>query len=72
MLRPSKLLHNVRHFCAANKHIVISDPVKSALKNGEPVVALESTIITHGMPFPHNLQTSQKVESIIKKEVRFM
>lgn len=34
-----------------------------------PVVALESTIITHGMPFPHNLQVAKDVEGIVREEV---
>lgn len=34
-----------------------------------PVVALESTIITHGMPYPYNLDTAMKVEELIRKEV---
>lgn len=36
--------------------IRISDQVKTALNEGRPIVALESTIITHGMPFPDNLR----------------
>ncbi|KAI8869893.1 indigoidine synthase A-like protein, partial [Ramicandelaber brevisporus] len=40
--------------------------VLSALKNGEPVVALESTIISHGMPFPDNLRTAQAVEKAVR------
>lgn len=40
-----------------------------ALSAQEPVVALESTIITHGMPYPQNLETAVEVEQIIRKEV---
>ncbi|EFO3243394.1 pseudouridine-5'-phosphate glycosidase, partial [Escherichia coli] len=36
----------------------ISPEVQEALKNKKPVVALESTIISHGMPFPQNAQTA--------------
>ena len=36
--------------------------VKQAIKNNDPVVALESTIITHGMPWPENLKTAKSVE----------
>ena len=43
-----------------------SSPVKSALAKGKPVVALESTIIAHGMPFPQNFEMAKKVESIIQ------
>lgn len=43
----------------------ISQSVKDALKNNKPVVALESTIISHGMPYPKNVQTALKVEQTI-------
>ncbi|MEP0518662.1 MAG: pseudouridine-5'-phosphate glycosidase [Hyphomicrobiales bacterium] len=43
----------------------ISEPVSDALKNGKPVVALESTIITHGMPWPQNLETAIEVEQTV-------
>ena len=48
--------------------ILISDEVKAALSKGEPVVALESTIISHGMPYPENLNTARKLEKIIREE----
>lgn len=41
--------------------------VDQAIKNGEAVVALESTIITHGMPFPQNLEMARGVEEIIRE-----
>jgi pseudouridylate synthase len=41
--------------------------VDQAIKNGEAVVALESTIITHGMPFPQNLEMARGVEGIIRE-----
>ena len=47
----------------------VAPPVVKALKAGEAVVALESTIITHGMPYPHNLQTAERVEEIVIKQV---
>ncbi|XP_012697910.2 pseudouridine-metabolizing bifunctional protein C1861.05 [Clupea harengus] len=40
--------------------------VSQAVAEGRPVVALESTIITHGMPYPHNLRTAQEVEAIVR------
>jgi len=46
----------------------ISQPVAAALASGKPVVALESTIITHGMPWPQNLQTALAVEQTILDE----
>ena len=44
----------------------IAKEVKDALKNGKPVVALESTIISHGMPYPKNVQTALLVEKTIR------
>ncbi len=44
-----------------------SDEVRNALDKGAPVVALESTIITHGMPFPQNLEMARKVEDVIRE-----
>ncbi|MCI5745630.1 MAG: pseudouridine-5'-phosphate glycosidase [Erysipelotrichaceae bacterium] len=48
--------------------IKISDKVKQALDNNVPVVALESTIISHGMPYPFNVQTALNVEKIIEEQ----
>ncbi|WP_409286233.1 pseudouridine-5'-phosphate glycosidase [Pontibacter sp. G13] len=45
----------------------IHPEVEAALRDGQPVVALESTIISHGMPFPQNVETAKRVESIIRK-----
>ncbi|KAG7246269.1 hypothetical protein CRUP_023942, partial [Coryphaenoides rupestris] len=42
--------------------------VSRALAEGQPVVALESTIITHGMPYPHNLNTALEVEAIVQAQ----
>lgn len=44
----------------------IGGHVESALEQGKPVVALESTIITHGMPFPQNLEMARSVEEVIR------
>ena len=49
--------------------IDISSEVSNALRNHKPVVALESTIISHGMPYPKNVQTSLQVEEIIRNQV---
>ncbi|MBL6866700.1 MAG: pseudouridine-5'-phosphate glycosidase [Flavobacteriales bacterium] len=40
--------------------------VQEALKSGQAVVALESTIVAHGMPYPQNLETAQRLESIVR------
>ena len=44
----------------------VSEEVKKALEENRPVVALESTIISHGMPYPQNVETALKVEKIIR------
>lgn len=49
-----------------NKHLEISPEVSKALREGKPVVALESTIISHGMPYPQNVQTALSVEQTIR------
>jgi pseudouridine-5'-phosphate glycosidase len=46
-------------------HLSISDPVDEALQAGGAVVALESTIITHGMPYPRNVETALAVQAAI-------
>ena len=50
-----------------NKYLDIAPEVKAALDEGRPVVALESTIISHGMPYPQNVETALKVEEIIRE-----
>ncbi|MGC8788564.1 pseudouridine-5'-phosphate glycosidase [Caldisericum sp.] len=45
----------------------ISNKVLNALKNGDPIVALETTIITHGMPYPQNIETAFEVENVVIK-----
>ena len=49
-----------------NKYLDIAPEVQKALDEGRPVVALESTIISHGMPYPQNVETALKVEQIIR------
>jgi pseudouridine-5'-phosphate glycosidase len=48
------------------KYLDINPEVKTALEQGKPVVALESTIISHGMPYPKNVETALNVEKIIR------
>ena len=50
-----------------NKYLDITPEVELALKEGRPVVALESTIISHGMPYPQNVETALLVEDTIRK-----
>lgn len=51
-----------------NPHLDIAPEVAEALAAGRPVVALESTIITHGMPYPHNINMASRVEEILREE----
>jgi pseudouridine-5'-phosphate glycosidase len=48
--------------------VKIRDEVHAAVRNYRPVVALESTIITHGMPHPQNLEMAERVEEIVRSE----
>ena len=50
-----------------NRYLDISAEVKEALEQGKPVVALESTIISHGMPYPQNVETAMNVEKLIRE-----
>ena len=50
-----------------NRYLDISTEVKEALEQGKPVVALESTIISHGMPYPQNVETAMNVEKLIRE-----
>jgi len=49
------------------KYFDISEEILSALNEHKPVVALESTVISHGMPYPDNFETALKIESVIRK-----
>lgn len=50
------------------KYLVIKEEVAEALKNNQPVVALESTIISHGFNYPENLETARTCEQIIRDQ----
>ena len=51
---------------SAKAYLSISPEVKKALSDGKPIVALESTIITHGMPYPQNVETARRVEAQVR------
>ena len=51
-----------------NEYLDVNQEVAEAVAAGKPVVALESTIISHGMPYPQNVETALKVESIIREQ----
>jgi len=48
------------------QYLEFSREVKEAIEAGKPIVALESTIISHGMPYPQNVQTAREVEQIVR------
>lgn len=50
-----------------NQYLDVAPEVAQALKEHKPVVALESTIISHGMPYPQNVETALKVEEIVRE-----
>ena len=49
------------------KYVEYSNEVKKAMEEGKPIVALESTIISHGMPYPQNIETAKACEEIIRE-----
>lgn len=50
------------------QYLDMTPEVREALEQGKPVVALESTIISHGMPYPQNVETARQVEAIIREQ----
>lgn len=50
-----------------NQYLDVNPEVAQALKEGKPVVALESTIISHGMPYPQNVETALNVEIVVRE-----
>ena len=50
-----------------NRFLDVNPEIKEAVAAGKPVVALESTIISHGMPYPQNVETALEVERIIRE-----
>jgi len=48
-------------------HLILSSKVEAALNAGKPVIALESTIISHGMPYPQNVETALKCEATARE-----
>ena len=53
---------------SSDKFIQVSTEIESALASNKPVVALESTVIAHGLPRPQNLETAQRLEQIIREQ----
>jgi len=57
----------VKSYQNLEKHLDIAAEVREALEQGLPVVALESTIISHGMPYPKNVETALLVEETVRQ-----
>ncbi|XP_072936003.1 uncharacterized protein [Epargyreus clarus] len=58
---------HMSQYTRGNVPLVYSQEVRFAKENNKPIVALESTIITHGMPYPKNIETALEVEHIIRQ-----
>ncbi|XP_038553990.1 pseudouridine-5'-phosphate glycosidase isoform X4 [Micropterus salmoides] len=65
---PEKRNYNLSEQSGQKCLFRVHPSVSQALAENKPVVALESTIITHGMPYPHNLSTAKEVEAIVRAE----
>lgn len=70
--RGSRLAGFCRGYSVSASPFIFSEEVHNAKLEGKPIVALESTIITHGMPYPENLETAKQVENIIRRRVSFL
>ena len=60
------LLTKPRHF--SKDSLLISAEVSEALSSNSPVVALESAVLTHGLPYPHNLSAARAMEALIRRQ----
>ncbi|KAJ5484970.1 Pseudouridine-5'-phosphate glycosidase [Penicillium diatomitis] len=70
--RKSAFLPRVRHLHDLQKHpqsrfLQVSEEVRDAVATGRPVVALETTIYTHGFPYPENVALAQLLESVVRE-----
>lgn len=67
--RSSRLLSRFYSFQSRTR---IHPEVQHAISTNRPVVALESTIVAHGMPYPQNYQVALEVESIVRSKVNYL
>ena len=58
---------SIRRYRSLRWYVHVSDEVQHAVQSGRPVVALESTIISHGMPYPQNVEMAHEVEAIVRE-----
>ena len=49
-------------------YLSITPEIEEAIRENKPIVALESTILSHGMPYPENIEFAHKVEEIVRGE----
>src|SRR6266516_3247152 len=66
--QPKHLYRERKHMQQPSPYITLSDEVQTALQAQQPVVALESTVIAHGLPYPANIEVAQAMESTIRAE----
>ncbi|KAH7720712.1 Protein T24C12.3 [Aphelenchoides avenae] len=57
--------NSIRHL---SSRVLVSDEVSAALHAGKGIVALESTVITHGLPYPKNLEVARTMEEVVRNE----
>ena len=51
-----------------NRRLRLRDEVREALDQGQAVVALESTVIAHGLPYPTNLEIARRMEEVVRQQ----
>ncbi len=66
--RPGATLVSLGPVCAAGSAVELADEVRAALRAGRPVVALETTLVTHGLPAPDGLRTAFELEQAVRAE----
>lgn len=69
MLAPACLpMNSSKPMLGFKKYLAVSEEVQHALARGQPVLALESTLITHGLAWPHNLETALAIEAAVREQ----
>nr|XP_006820370.1 PREDICTED: pseudouridine-metabolizing bifunctional protein C1861.05-like [Saccoglossus kowalevskii] len=67
LFKKNSIVTHLKKRNLSNGVFCVHSEISEAISVGKPVVALESTIITHGMPYPHNLRTALLVESVVRE-----
>ena len=68
MLQCAQKFRQVTRFGRSLSFVSVSEEVRFALERNKPIVALESTIISHGMPYPQNLEVALQVEAKVREK----